>query len=183
MLGQVRGLGTGSSAALFPACSLQYTVSMDFKSFCKRQEHLFTLTNGWADGRTSFHSGNTYVIELIDSFGQAGNATKSVGYDFACVLLDTGNALLGSNMGKLEMEQPATHISNWDNLNSIFNSDRCGTSCLHSSIKRFCFVLGLQLRETRFWFDRTSEPYICIGFWSESNSNRLVSSPPVPALS
>ena len=101
-------LGTGSSStSLLPTLvTFNTPYSMDFaKVSVNDRNTCAVLTNGsaacWGDGNNNlFPSGNTVAMhpELIDSFGQAGNATQiSVGYNFACVLLDTGNVSCWGN--------------------------------------------------------------------------------------
>ena len=140
-------LGTGSSTtALLPTLvTFNTPSSMDFaKVSANDRNTCAVLTNGsaacWGDGHNNlFPSGNTIAMhpELIDSFGQAGNATQiSVGYDFACVLLDTGNVSCwgNNNYGQIGdgTTTKRTSPTPVDNLNINSSAVRIGAGFHHA---------------------------------------------------
>ena len=121
--------------------------------------------------------------ELIDSFGQAGNATQiSVGYDFACVLLDTGNVSCwgNNNYGQIGdgTTTKRTSPTPVDNLNINSSAVRIGAGFHHACtlLSNGSVLCWLRTSRKTGFNSKHTEPHICVGFWSEPNGNRLVKS-------
>ena len=112
-------LGTGTTSNYFVPTLVVFNTpyTMDFaKVSANDRNTCAVLVNGsaacWGDGSVNLipsGSSNAVFPELITSLGQAGSATDiSIGYGFACVLLDTGNISCWeiTEKAKLGMEQP-----------------------------------------------------------------------------